>query len=56
MQVETIKDIATLKQEIETLKYTIARNQTDFAKEKIARERLIMKKNNETVYFKTTVR
>lgn len=56
MHVETIKDIATLKQEIEILKCDIARNQTDFAKEKIARERLIMKKNNETVYFKTTVR
>ena len=56
MQTETIKDIAALKQEIETLKSNIARNQTDFAKEKIARERLVMKKNNETVYFKKTAR
>ncbi|MBP6892760.1 septum formation initiator family protein [Candidatus Babeliales bacterium] len=56
MQVETVKDIATLKQEIETLKSDIVQNKTDFAKEKIARERLVMKKNNEIVYFKKIAR
>lgn len=56
MQQETIQDIAKLEQEIEMLKIAIEYNKTDFAKEKIARQKLLMKKNNETVYFKTTAR
>ncbi len=56
MKIQTVQDIATLKQEIKMLKIAIDHNQTEFAKEKIARQRLLMKKNNETVYFKTTVR
>ncbi len=56
MKTETVRDIAELKQEIQMLKLEIERNQTDFAQEKIARQRLLMKKNNETIYFKRTVR
>jgi cell division protein FtsB len=56
LQVATKSDIAQLKKDIEILKSDIACHQTDFAKEKIARERLVMKKNDETIYFKTTVR
>lgn len=55
-QVATRIEIAQLQQELEILKSNIAKNQTDFAKEKIARQRLLMKKNDEIVYFKTTVR
>ena len=56
MQSQTRSDILTLQQEIAALKQEIVLNQTDFAKEKIARERLLMKKDGETVYFKTTMR
>ena len=55
-QTATENEITALKKEIEILKVDIARNQTDFAKEKIARERLLMKKNDETIYFKKTVK
>jgi len=56
MQVQARKDIVTLQQEIEFLKQKIVSNQTDFAQEKIARERLLMKKDDEIVYFKTIKR
>ncbi len=56
LQVTTQSEIVQLKKEIEILKSDIARNQTDFAKEKIARQRLLMKKHDETIYFKTIVR
>ncbi|OGB85866.1 hypothetical protein A3J41_01160 [candidate division TM6 bacterium RIFCSPHIGHO2_12_FULL_38_8] len=56
LQVTTRAEICTLQKEIELLKSGIACNQTDFAKEKIARERLLMKKNGEMIYFKKTVR
>lgn len=47
-------EIINLQQEIEALKYNVALYQTDFAKEKIARERLLMKRSDETVYFKNS--
>ncbi len=53
LKMQTEQDIKSLQQEIETLKREINQNQTEFAKEKIARQRLLMKKNNEIVYFKT---
>lgn len=56
MKIQTVQEISNLKKEIEILKYDVERNQTEFAKEKIARQRLLMKKNNETIYFKTTAR
>lgn len=50
------KEIIHLRSEIEALRQDIAFVITDFAKEKMARERLLMKKNNETVYFKKSMR
>lgn len=46
------QDVVIITQEIQGLEGDIARAKTPFAKEKIARERLYMKKNNETVFFK----
>ena len=56
LQVATRFEITALQKEIEILKSDIDYHQTDFAKEKIARQRLLMKKNDETIYFKKTVR
>lgn len=56
VQLQVRNDICKLQQDIETLKKEIGRNQTDFVQEKIARERLLMKKNDEMVYFKTKIR
>lgn len=52
-QVQTRQDIVLLQQEIKDLERDIAIGKTDFAKEKIAREQLLMKRNDEMVYFKT---
>ena len=52
MCIQVDKDIVLLHKEIESLQIDIAQNQTSFAKEKIARERLLMKKDDEIVYFK----
>jgi cell division protein FtsB len=54
LKVQTEIDIVNLQKEIIDLQQKTKINQTDFAKEKIAREQLLMKKDNETVYFKTT--
>ncbi|MBI2353136.1 septum formation initiator family protein [Candidatus Dependentiae bacterium] len=48
---EIESDIMVIIQENERLKSLIEQGKTPFAKEKIARERLLMKKNNEIVYF-----
>lgn len=56
LQNATHSEIVQLQHEIERLKSDVLKNQTDFAKEKIARQRLLMKKQDETIYFKTTVR
>lgn len=52
MCVQVDKDIILLEKEIESLQGDIAQHQTSFAKEKIARERLLMKRDDEIVYFK----
>lgn len=52
-QEQTVCEIATLQQEIKTLQSDIEAGLSDFAKEKIAREKLLMKKDQELVYFKT---
>ncbi|MCX5924169.1 MAG: septum formation initiator family protein [Candidatus Dependentiae bacterium] len=49
-------DIATTQKEIKTLQSDIEMNFSDFAKEKIAREKLLMKKDQEQVYFKNKVK
>lgn len=49
---DVMADIVLIRQEIDQLDIKIKQGKTAFAKEKIARERLLMKKNNETVYFK----
>lgn len=49
---KTELEIVQLTEEVEALQKQAADNKTDFAKEKIAREQLLMKKNNEIVYFK----
>ena len=46
-----VHEIATIQKEVHMLDQRIKESHTSFAKEKIARERLHMKKNNETVYF-----
>lgn len=56
LQVITSAEIVILQQDNELLKAEIINNQTDFAKEKIARERLLMKKNDEIIYFKKIVK
>lgn len=45
-------EIEELRQDVKNLQHKIQIAQTDFAKEIIARERLLMKKDNETVYFR----
>lgn len=50
---QIIQGIEELQQEVQQLHTKIAESKSDFAKEKIARERLLMKKENETVYFKS---
>lgn len=45
------QQIGQLRQEIGQLQQQIEENQTLFAKEKIARETLLMKRENEKVYF-----
>lgn len=45
------QQICDLQQEILDLQQQIEQNQTLFAKEKIARETLLMKRENEKVYF-----
>lgn len=48
---EMLQEIMLIGAEVDQLKKDIKRSTTVFAKEKIARERLCMKKDNETVYF-----
>lgn len=55
-QVHTRNEILQLEQEILKLKNDVADSQTSFAKEKAARERLLMKKDDETVYFKNNLK
>ncbi|MFA5998830.1 MAG: septum formation initiator family protein [Candidatus Babeliales bacterium] len=55
-QQQTRIDICTIQKEIKTLQSDIEMNFSDFAKEKIAREKLLMKKDQEQVYFKTKVK
>ena len=55
-QEQTRLDIDTLQKEIKILQHDIEISHTDFAKEKIAREKLLMKKDQEQVYFKTKVK
>ncbi|MCX5923204.1 MAG: septum formation initiator family protein [Candidatus Dependentiae bacterium] len=50
---QTIQDIQNLKEEIEKLRLDVQAGLSDFSKEKIAREKLLMKKDQELVYFKT---
>ena len=45
------KEIVLLKDEVDKLEYKIKYGFTPFAKEKIARERLHMKKDKEIIYF-----
>jgi len=45
------QEIVSIRHEINQLDQKMKEGHTAFAKEKIARERLHMKKNNETVYF-----
>jgi len=49
-------DISTIQKEIKTLQRDIEISHSDFAKEKIAREKLLMKKDQEQVYFKNKVK
>jgi cell division protein FtsB len=49
---QTMRDITNLQAEIVMLKQEVEQARTDFAKEKIARERLLMKKDDELVYVK----
>lgn len=55
-QEQTRLDIANIQKEITVLQRDIEMNHSDFAKEKIAREKLLMKKDQEQVYFKTKVK
>ncbi|HSW76651.1 MAG TPA: septum formation initiator family protein [Candidatus Saccharimonadales bacterium] len=55
-QEQTQLDITHIQKEITALQHDIEINHTDFAKEKIAREKLLMKKDQEQVYFKTKVK
>lgn len=50
---DVMQEIQLIQKEVQQLKIKIAESKSDFAKEKIARERLLMKKENETVYFKS---
>ncbi len=52
-QQQAIQDIDLLHKEIKILQSDIEIGLGDFAKEKIAREKLLMKKDQELVYFKT---
>ncbi len=45
-------EIVNLESEVSELLQNSIKLQSSFAKEKIARERLLMKKNEENVYFK----
>lgn len=46
-----VYDIAQLIKDIDCIEEKIQDNRSDFAKERIARERLLMKKENEIIYF-----
>lgn len=46
-----LKQIGVLQQDIVILQEQIENSKTDFAKEKIAREVLLMKKDKEKIYF-----
>lgn len=46
-----LQEIASIQLEVDSLGQKISQGRTSFAKEKIARERLHMKKKDETVYF-----
>lgn len=48
-------EIVCLESEVLNLLQDSIRLQSSFAKEKIARERLLMKKNEENVYFKNNL-
>lgn len=50
-QIGAQDDIAALQADIDQLQRDILSSQSDLAKEKIAREKLLMKKDDETVYF-----
>lgn len=52
-KVYILADIENLKRDIVQIKQELEYSQGDFYKEKMARERLQMKKNNEIVFFKT---
>ncbi len=48
---QVVQDIMNLEQDIEKLQQEIQESKTDFSKEKIAREKLLMKKDNEMIFF-----
>lgn len=52
-KVYILADIENLKNDIAQIKQDLEYSQSSFYKEKMARERLQMKKNNEIVFFKT---
>ena len=52
-KVDILTDIDSLKGDIAQIKQELEYSQSAFYKEKMARERLQMKKNNEIVLFKT---
>lgn len=51
-----IAEISQHEQKVKDLQRQLATSQTGFAKETMARERLLMKKDNEQVFFKTSMK